>query len=301
MMAAFAGYGFPKAHAASYARVAWQSAWCKAHYPAEFMAAVLAGWGGYYRQRVYLNEARRLGIELRPPHINHAQRQFCAAYPQGKAILYMGLDQVRDLTRKTQQRILQGRPFHSLSDFLTRVDPKPKEAENLIKVGSLRGLGTIPQLLSQVQGQQWHYAQPRLFELEIPTESEDWNLALRVAAQEEILGASIDAHPLELVADQFQELVITSSTEATYHPDEEILVAGIKQTVQRFHTQEGSFYILELDDLQGVLPVKMTPEFYRYHKKWLSSREPFMVQGQMGESSSTREQVLIPKKLKPLK
>ncbi len=121
LMAAFAGYGFPKAHAASYAQVAWQSAWCKTHYPAEFMAAVLAGWGGYYRQRVYLNEARRLGIPLRPPHINHAQRQFCAAYPEGEAILYMGLDQVQDLTRKTQNRILNERPFHSLSDFLTRV------------------------------------------------------------------------------------------------------------------------------------------------------------------------------------
>ena len=60
-MAAFAGYGFPKAHAASYAQVAWRSAWCKTHYPAEFMAAVLANWGGYYSQRVYLNEARPLG------------------------------------------------------------------------------------------------------------------------------------------------------------------------------------------------------------------------------------------------
>ncbi len=117
LMAAFAGYGFPKAHAASYAQVAWQSAWCKAHYPAEFMSAVLAGWGGYYRQRVYLNEARRLGISLRPPHINHALQQFCAAYPGGKTVLYMGLDQVRDLTRKTQKQILRNRPFTSLPDF----------------------------------------------------------------------------------------------------------------------------------------------------------------------------------------
>jgi DNA polymerase III alpha subunit len=59
MMAAFAGYGFPKAHAASYARIGWRSAWCKEYFPAEFMAAVLANWGGYYSQRVYLSEARR--------------------------------------------------------------------------------------------------------------------------------------------------------------------------------------------------------------------------------------------------
>ena len=62
LMAAFAGYGFPKAHAASYAKLGWRSAWCKTHYPAEFMAAVLANWGGYYSQRVYLGEARHMGI-----------------------------------------------------------------------------------------------------------------------------------------------------------------------------------------------------------------------------------------------
>ena len=62
MMAAFAGYGFPKAHAASYAKVAWRSAWCKTYFPAQFLAAVLANWGGYYSQRVYLSEARRMGL-----------------------------------------------------------------------------------------------------------------------------------------------------------------------------------------------------------------------------------------------
>jgi DNA polymerase III alpha subunit len=67
MMAAFAGYGFPKAHAASYARLAWNSAWCKTHYPAEFMSAVLGIGGGYYSQRVYLMEARRLGLQVNPP------------------------------------------------------------------------------------------------------------------------------------------------------------------------------------------------------------------------------------------
>ena len=57
LMAAFAGYGFPKAHAASYALISWQSAWCKTHLPAFFMTAVLANWGGYYSQRIYLTEA----------------------------------------------------------------------------------------------------------------------------------------------------------------------------------------------------------------------------------------------------
>ncbi|MEA3440828.1 MAG: DNA polymerase III subunit alpha, partial [Chloroflexota bacterium] len=106
LMAAFAGYGFPKAHAASYAQVAWRSAWCKTHYPALFLAAVLANWGGYYSQRVYLLEARRLGLAIRPPDIQHARREFSVSYLEGQPVLFMGLDQVRDLTRRTQQRIL---------------------------------------------------------------------------------------------------------------------------------------------------------------------------------------------------
>jgi DNA polymerase III subunit alpha len=111
MMAAFAGYGFPKAHAASYALVAWKAAWCKTHFPALFMAAVLANWGGYYSQQIYLTEVRRLGLGLRPPHITHSHREFSVTWLEGEPVLFMGLDQVRDLTRRTQKRILKERPF----------------------------------------------------------------------------------------------------------------------------------------------------------------------------------------------
>ena len=95
MMAAFAGYGFPKAHAASYAQVAWRSAWCKTYFPAEFMAAVLANWGGYYNQRVYLSEARRMRLTIRPPHVNHAGRNFAVREVDGQKLLFMGLNQVK--------------------------------------------------------------------------------------------------------------------------------------------------------------------------------------------------------------
>lgn len=89
MMAAFAGYGFPKAHAASYAQIAWRSAWAKIHFPAEFMAAVLANWGGYYSQRVYLSEARRLGLTVRAPHINYSSHNFAAGVVADEKQLFM--------------------------------------------------------------------------------------------------------------------------------------------------------------------------------------------------------------------
>ena len=301
MMAAFAGYGFPKAHAASYAQVAWRSTWCKAHYPAEFMAAVLAGWGGYYRQAVYLNEARRLGLTLRAPHINHAQRQFTVVYPKGMPVLYMGLDQVRDLTRRTQQRILTGRPFHSLEDFLTRVDPRPQEAENLIQIGALSGMGSIPGLLAHIRAGGWRYGQLQLFEFGDTKDEKDWDVSARMTAQKEILGASVDAHPLELVSAQVEKLGTVTSLEAVGRLEKRVNVVGIRQTAQRFRTLEGeNYYIVELLDQKGVLPVMMTSAFYQYHRKMLSNDQVVVVEGEVIQGPLAGEIVLHAQKLWPL-
>ena len=196
-MAAFAGYGFPKAHAASYAQVSWRSAWCKTHYPALFMAAVLANWGGYYSQRVYLTEARRMGLKLRPPQVNHAEREFSVKLLEGEPVLFMGLDQVRDLTRRTQAAILRKRPFRSLDDFLARVDPRPVEAGEPGEGWRAGGIWHHPGLLHQLEHGGWQGGQLSLFSMD-ERQQEDWTLAEKVAAQEEILGTGVIAHPLEL-------------------------------------------------------------------------------------------------------
>ncbi len=147
MMAAFAGYGFPKAHAASYAQVAWQAAWCKTYFPAEFMTAVLANGGGYYSQRVYLGEARRLGLTVFPPHVNHSRSNFHITYPKGEPALYMGLNQIYGLTHHTQQQLMHQRPFTSFADLMLRVNPRKSEIENLIKVGALKRPGQHSRLV----------------------------------------------------------------------------------------------------------------------------------------------------------
>lgn len=292
MMAAFAGYGFPKAHAASYAQVAWRSAWCKAHYPAEFMAAVLANWGGYYRQRVYLNEARRMGIPLRSPHINCGRRQFSVIYPEGQPTLVMGLGQVRDLTRRTQKRILAKRPFLSLNDFLTRVDPRPKEALNLIKVGGLSGLGSSADLAEQVERGGWRYQQPSLFGETAVEEDDSWELTDRVAAQEQILGVGVDAHPLELVAGAVAKAGAITTLEALDQHEQTVRVAGVRQTLQRFNQEGQAFYILELEDLEGVLNVFMTRDQRQYYRRLFSGHEPILVEGVMDLAHTSGEPVL---------
>ena len=164
------------------------------------MAAVLANWGGYYSQRVYLSEARRLGLTVRPPHVNHSRRNFAVGMVSGEKVLFMGLDQVKHLTRRTIEKIIRLRPYHSLEDFLSRVDPRPQEAEHLARVGALDGMGTIPAILKRLQSG-WQAGQMSLFSLD-EMEGEDWSLEQKMAAQQELLGISLEAHPLELLADQ---------------------------------------------------------------------------------------------------
>lgn len=294
LMAAFAGYGFPKAHAASYAVVSWRAAWCKAHEPAVFMAAVLANWGGYYSQRVYLSEARRMGLELRPPHVNHAGREFSVGYPDGRPTLFMGLDQVRDLSRRTQARILQERPFRSFQDFLARADPRPVEAENLIRVGALKGFGAIPELLRRLERGGWRGGQLPLFEVAALGEGGegegDWSLAERVAAQEAILGVGVDAHPLELLAAQITASGALTTLEAAARVGRRVRVAGIRQTWRRVGAPRGEMlYFMEWEDLEGMLEVVIPASAYNRYRRAFSATRPYVLEGEVFLNQATGE------------
>ena len=286
MMAAFAGYGFPKAHAASYAKIGWRSAWCKEHFPAEFMAAVLANWGGYYSQRVYLSEARTIGLTVRPPHVNYSRTSFQVR----DGTLYMGLEQVKELTRRTIQRIIQFAPFQSLDDFLSRVDPREQEAVNLAKIGALDGLGTIPGILRRLQSG-WQAGQMSLFGW--VDEGEDWQLEQKISAQEEILGVSLEAHPLELVADQVSQSGAITSIDAAERIGRRITVAGVRQTSHRSQTAKGEpMLFLTIEDMSGTLDAIAFPNVYRATKDLLSSTAPLLLTGIMEMDASRGEPFL---------
>jgi DNA polymerase III subunit alpha len=302
MMAAFAGYGFPKAHAASYAQVAWRSAWCKAHYPAEFVAAVLANWGGYYPQSVYLSEARRLKLAVRPPHVNRSRRQFSVNYPDGEPVLYMGLDQVRALTRRTQERILRYRPFHTLGEFLLQVDPRRQEIENLIQTSALEGIGTIPDLLKELAGGRPRPGQLSLFASASPS-GDDWTVEQKIDAQQRLLGISLERHPLELYAAQVKAAKAISTVEAVQHIGQPVRVAGMRQMVFRTRTAHNeSMGFVTIEDLEGMLDVVLFPAVYARARGVLSSATyPLIIEGIMERDSSTGEPVLHAERVERLK
>ncbi|MCX7625893.1 MAG: PHP domain-containing protein, partial [Candidatus Sumerlaeaceae bacterium] len=148
-VASFAGYSFCKGHSAAFAVLSYQVAYLKAHYPAEFFAAVLDNGGGFYGAGAYLEEARRWGLTTLPPCVNEGDVHFRGEtertdYLRAKGWVRVGLSAVSEVSRETCDRIVQerehGGPYRSLMDFLRRVRPEPHEARQLARAGAMDGL-----------------------------------------------------------------------------------------------------------------------------------------------------------------
>jgi len=134
MIQSFSGYSFCKPHSASYAMLSFTCAYLKAHFPAEFLAAVITNQGGFYSPYAYLSEARRFGICIMPPHINRSFRE----YRGRKNRIRMGFMAICNLQDKTIDTILNERKigdFTSLADFLSRVDINLSDAMALTNAG----------------------------------------------------------------------------------------------------------------------------------------------------------------------
>jgi DNA polymerase-3 subunit alpha len=205
----------------------------------------------------------------------------------------MGLDQVKDLTARTQERIIRQRPFHSLQDFLSRVDPRPQEAETLIKVGALEGFGPIPTLLRVLKGEDWQAGQMALFESSTD-DGEDWPLAEKAGAQEELLGVGLVAHPLELMSGAIAEAGALTTVSAAGRVGQRVKVAGMRQTWHRTRTVRGDYiYFMSLEDLEGTLDVVIFGDVYQRHRPALASGAgPFIIEGML-ESDSEREEPIL--------
>jgi DNA polymerase III alpha subunit len=203
---AFAGYGFNQGHATAYAGVSYRSAYVKAHWPAAFLCARLGEWGGFHHPAVYMAEANRLGLAVRPPHVNHSRRRFTLDWEGEQGVLWMGLGQVRDLRRASVRAIVQARqqgPFAGLRDLLARVALYAKEINHLIQCGALDGLGAgRAALLAEAQEiERAGSALQMSLGLPRPAAAPE-TAARRLAWERHLLGQPVSVHPLEAVADR---------------------------------------------------------------------------------------------------
>ena len=199
---AFAGYGFNQGHATAYADVSYRSAYLKAHWPAEFLCARLMGWGGFHHQSIYIAEAIRLGIPVRPPHVNYSRALFTLTEPK---TLWMGLGQVRELRSASAEAIIQereGGAYAGLRDLLARVPLQPKEITHLIQCGALDGLGSSRAALL-LEAEDVRHAGSAL-QMAFPFEEPDVAAEApgqRLAWEMELLGQPLSVHPLDALRD----------------------------------------------------------------------------------------------------
>jgi DNA-directed DNA polymerase III PolC len=283
LLAAFAGYGFPKAHAAGYAALAYRLAYLKTHYPAEFLAARLAVWGGYYSPRVYMSEARQLGLSVKPPHINHSGESF-ALDPIDRRTLWMGLGQVRELTHATIEAILRQRPFTSLDDFLIRASPLHVEVVNLIKCGALEGLGDLAALLVRVENETWHgrhSPQLSLMTLLAGAPTVAPSLDQRAAWEHEILGYHVSIHPLDLYADRLAEAGAISSREIGEHLDRSVTLGGVRIAYHHVSAAKESMQLVDMEDQAGLYQVLWGGVALRQAKPVINQRQPALIRGRV--------------------
>lgn len=212
LVTGFAGYAFCKAHSTAYGVEAYQSAWLKHYYPAEFMAAVLTNGKGFYHPLVYVLECHRLGLKLLPPSINEPGPAFV---PHGKEIR-VPLTGMKGLTSRTTEKLLAARqdsPFGSMVEFFRRVAPACEELEAMIRVGAFDEFGetrtrqfwqaqhltkTFGSSMSTNQG--WLIPPPGLEQLPGIPLNEPTRLE-RLQSETELFGYAVSGHPLELFAD----------------------------------------------------------------------------------------------------
>ena len=204
MIMSFAGYSFCKPHSASYALVSFKSAFLRAHYPAEFMAAVISNRGGFYATFAYVSEAKRMGLQVLPTDINESEVKYIGRDDW----IRVGLMQIKGLNVDAMDRIIEQRdvPYRSFEDCLERAELTPSEARLLVKAGCFDRLEpdrTRPELLWQIAllaGRRSSSVQVDLFstEPEKPPRPPEYDERTLLLQEVETLGFLISRHPLEL-------------------------------------------------------------------------------------------------------
>ena len=311
----FAAYGFNKAHAASYGRVAYQTAYMKANYPVEYMSAVLtADSGDTDKVSEIIHECDRMGIEVLPPDINESFADFTVV--PGTQTIRFGLTTIKNFGAGIADAIITQRtengPFDTLTDFLTRVQDKnlnKKSLEALVQVGALSRFGERGQLYANIDSMlafnREHAAgssagQDSLFggletsinELtlaDVPPASVEQMLLW----ERELLGVYVSGHPLDKFTAELQEKGRTPVEDIKRAVDEgleipilkmkgDVTTAGMVETVKELLTKKGDkMAFVKLASKTDDIEMVTFPEVYAKHRELLVPGSCIAVKGKL--------------------
>jgi error-prone DNA polymerase len=297
MITSFSGYSFCKPHSASYARVSFQAAYLKTHYPAEFMAAVISNQGGFYSTFAYVSEAGRLNVKICHPDVNKSEIQW-----RGHNFkLRVGLLSIRDLTLQTMKIIIKKRKrreFSSLEDFFTRVNPRENEIRSLVHSGSLDSLdeknnrAVILWIFAIWRKQYKNQEQkPSLFTdmkydhgcsaaLIPDLPKEDYIEKLR--REFFVLGFLCNCHPIVLYKDIIQAHNAVKANQLSNFIGKKVIFAGWLITGKVVKTKHGDpMKFLTFEDETGIVETVFFPKPYALFCHMLDYGKPYLLYGRI--------------------
>ena len=316
-LAAFSGFGFPKSHSYAFAVLAYQSAWLRHSYPAEYLAALLDNQPmGFYAPNVLVGDARRHGIAVLRPSVNRSGVR-CGP---GDGQVLLGLGTVRGLGEGLARDIVaerdRGGPYRSLADLLRRTGLPRREAERLVAVGALGdfGLGRrelawqLGLLLPQAAGAEVAERRKgrarggRQLGLPLPVEQDmvalrDMTAWERMVADYGLLGLSPSFHPLGLLRRRLPPELLTADRLKAVRDGARARTVGLVVCRQRPGTAKGFVFLL-LEDETGLTNVVVGPDLYETARPVVRGEPYVVVEGRVQLRSGSLN--LLAERIEPL-
>ena len=301
----FAHYGFNRSHSCAYAQIAYQTAYLKAHYPVEFMSALLTSeQADVERIGFLIEECKKMGIEVLPPDINESWRNFTAI--PGKKQIRFGLLAIKNVGGNFVEAVIEERknrgPFQSIEDFLLRINSKDlnkKSLESLIKAGVFDKFAERNLLLNNLEnllefnrenqrtkfiGQKGLFdnfsfkSKIKLQKTQPASKSE------KLAWEKELLGLFVSSHPLEDFKHIFEKK-ITKISELNSHPNKNnhlVKIGGIISKIKKIITRNGRpMLFMNVEDLSDKIEVIVFPGVIERNPRAFQENKIVFVSGKL--------------------
>ncbi|MDR1108081.1 MAG: DNA polymerase III subunit alpha, partial [Spirochaetaceae bacterium] len=308
----FAGYGFNKSHSAAYAILAYQTAYLKANFPAEFMAANLSNEiTSVDKLPEYIDETRRMGLSLDPPDINRSGPYFTVV--DGRIVYgFLGIKGLGDASAEEIVNCRKEGPYRDFMDFLDRVNIKTvgkKVVELLIKTGAFDGFGLSRSVLAgnleqaveyaQSKKEDKKYGQSSLFEDSGEKEYPDfdfkpfpeWERTESLSIEKELIGFYFSGHPLDDYRDAWLQEVTLNLAHPEKSPDGTYTLIGIVKTLRPQMTKKGvEMGFATLMDYNGEIELVFFPKEWPAYKDKIHVDEPIAVRGRIDRSGERKRE-----------